>query len=176
MEIVPVELIPEKENIIDAPTDDLVGVFKICQQLEHICSLENGIGLSAVQVGLPWRLFTIKDKDGHYDFYLNCDYEPAPDARKVQTHEGCLSLKGDGGSLRFFRVERWSKIILSGERLLTEDKLGLDHMANVGIEDELYAVVFQHEIDHQLGPEGLISHKGNEIHIWDQGRRRNVIK
>jgi len=171
MEIVPVELIPKKDSIENAPENDLVGVFKICQQLEQICTLENGIGLSAVQVGLPWRLFAVRNEDGLYDFYLNCEYKPASGAEKVVTHEGCLSLRADDGSLRRFRVERWDRIILSGKRLITEGKLALNDLVDVEIGDTLYAVVFQHEIDHQEGI--LISDLGEEMHIWDRSERKS---
>lgn len=171
MEVIPVEFIPRKEDIIEAPLDNLAEVFKICQQLEQISTLENGIGLSAVQVGLPWQLFAVRNEDEHYDFYLNCRYEPSPGAQKIITHEGCLSLRTDNGSLRSFRVERWNWILLSGKRLVTEGKLALEDLSLVEIVDPLRAVVLQHEIDHQLGPEGLVSNKGEEIHIWDQRRK-----
>jgi peptide deformylase len=165
MKIVDLEDLPQREEIIDAPTDDLAQLFKVCQQLEQICTLEHGIGLSAVQVGLPWKLFVVKQSIGDYGYYLNCKYEPAPDARQIYTHEGCLSLRSDHGSLRFFRLQRWHRIVLTGWKLSTDDKLSLEEVNR--IEEGVYGVVFQHEIDHQNGSDGLISNLGEEIHIYD---------
>ena len=56
--LVPVDLIPKA---IDTPTDDLMSLFRLVNKMEKLCHDEKGVGLSAVQVGIPWNLFMFLD-------------------------------------------------------------------------------------------------------------------
>lgn len=170
MEIVEVARIPTKEDTIDVPLDDLMQVYKVCRQMEVLCDLERGIGLSAVQVGLPWKLFLVKGNGtcplvpkGKFGYFLNCNYEKVTDETVVSI-EGCLSLRSPDGRLRSFKVERSNVIRICGYRLLedSDSQSGLkivpiDQVINVDEE----GIVFQHEIDHHNGI--LISEIGDEI-------------
>ena len=68
MKLVELEDLPKLEDIQDVPLDDPMKVYKLCQEMEAICERENGIGLSAVQVGIPWKLFIVKS-DGSCPFF-----------------------------------------------------------------------------------------------------------
>ena len=72
MKIVPVSEIPGKSVVQDCPTTtrrlSSMSVYKTCLEMKEVCELEKGIGLSAVQVGLPWRLFIVKEEDGNIVF------------------------------------------------------------------------------------------------------------
>lgn len=175
MHIVPINQIPEK--LEEVPTNNLKKIYKICKQMENVCLLENGIGLSAVQVGIPWNLFVVRfDKDStfglpnEFGYFINCEYkdftEEAGCAENItDSLEGCLSIRSEKGQLRLFQVNRYKKIIISGLKLevgLQNNLKLVDFNECVDIENQ--GVVYQHEIDHAFGI--LISDIGKEIN-WE---------
>lgn len=124
--------------------DDLKAVYEVCLQMQEICYREDGAGLAAVQVGIPWNLFVVKLVRG-YGYYLDCVYENI-DSQKEVAVEGCLSLRNDDGNLRYFEVERYLNIRVRGKKLSSNSSL-----SNVEFEvTGFYSKVFQHEIDHQF--------------------------
>jgi peptide deformylase len=146
----------------DTPTTNLLDVFRVITQMERICSDSKGIGLSAVQVGVPWKLFIVLRGD-RYEYYLNCEYTGVGDA-KGKSIEGCLSLRDTEGRLRRFEVERFPVVTVKGKRLILDDEAPALKLEDVNsVERGLYAVVFQHEIDHQNNV--LISDIGKELEI-----------
>jgi peptide deformylase len=157
MEIVSVENIPKGENV---PLDNLMKVYKVCLDMEKVCLDGEGIGLAAPQVGIPWKLFIIKST--RFEYYVNCEFQPLVE-KDSQSIEGCLSLRKLDGSFRRFLVKRFSKIKIKGKRLLANDNLVLEDVDMVL--DDYRAIIFQHEMDHFLGVEGLISSIGEEIDI-----------
>lgn len=169
MQIVETSKIPVTEQIVDVPLDNLINVLKTCQNLQILCEKEQGIGISAVQAGIPWRLFLVKgdgtcplvDK-GKYGYFLNCKYESIDDER-LMSLEGCLSIRSSEGRLRSFQVERHKNIKLYGYKLDLLNGLKIKSIDEV-ISVYQQGVVFQHEIDHQNGL--LISDIGKEIFIW----------
>ena len=164
--IVPVLDIPDGEIV---PTDNLLDIFRLVVQMEQICTEQSGIGLSAVQVGVPLNLFIVQ-RDDAYEYYLNCEYEGI--GEKHPSVEGCLSLRDKEGKLRRFEVQRFASVKLKGQQLKVSagngncgnltDALKIENIERV--ENGLYAVVMQHEIDHQLGI--LISDFGKEVEIY----------
>lgn len=169
MQIVDIEKIPSLNQIVDVPQDNLIEVFKKCQELQILCEKENGIGISAVQAGIPWKLFLIKG-DGNcplvnknkYSYFINCKYEPLDDER-LMSLEGCLSIRSPDGRLRSFQVERHKNIKLYGYKLDLDNGLKLKEVNDIiGVEQQ--GVVFQHEIDHHHGV--LISDIGKEVFVW----------
>lgn len=171
MNIVEVTEIPKKEDIQDVPLDDLAAIYKVCSEMRKVCDSENGIGLSAVQVGIPWKLFVMKmaqdclfgPKDS-YGYFVNCDYKSSSKADKIASIEGCLSLKSDNASLRHFQVERFTDVLINGKRLLDDSSLSLVEIENLSVDVSNQSVVMQHEIDHHFGV--LISDIGKEIFLW----------
>lgn len=169
MKIVKTDEIPLLNEIKDVPLDDLIKVLRICQDLQILCEKENGIGISAVQAGVPWKLFLVKgdgtnkliDKN-KFGYFLNCKYEPLNDER-LMSLEGCLSIRSSNGQLRSFQVERHKNIKLYGYKLDLFNGLKLKEINEViGVNEQ--GVVFQHEVDHHNGV--LISDIGKEIFIW----------
>ncbi|MBI5220362.1 MAG: peptide deformylase [Candidatus Liptonbacteria bacterium] len=101
----------------------------------------NGIGLSANQIGLPWKVFVaqVPDSDGTMKFYaiFNPQLEKMGGER-VPLEEGCLSVPGVYGEvLRYPRVT-----------LLGQDRRGKPLKIKAW---GLLAHVFQHETDHLDG-------------------------
>lgn len=177
MKIVPVEEIPLAEDIKDVPERSKVSMsreisrnillktYRQCKEMEKVCEEADGIGLSAVQVGIPAKFFIIKT-NGEYEHFVNCEYEPVGDD-KIVSVEGCLSLLNEEGNFRRFEMIRSLIVKVTGKKLVRRENVPLtleDFSAYIHAEDQ--GVVFQHEIDHQQGPEGLISAKGKEVFIW----------
>ena len=157
--IVPVTDIPQA---VEVPTDNLLSIFRTVTQMEQLCNAQNGIGLSAVQVGIPWKLFVVQRGTG-YEYYVNCEYSGI--GEKAKSIEGCLSLKDEQGQLRRFEVDRYAAVLVKGKQLKVTDTPALVLEDVNRVEHDLYAVVFQHEIDHFSGREKMIDVIGIEIEL-----------
>jgi peptide deformylase len=161
MKIVPPNEIPNTSEIVNTPTESLIKLFAAFQEMKLLCIDDNGIGLSAVQVGIPWKAFVaLYPEQGEARYLIDCEYEGLGD--KVDSVEGCLSLKDSSGNLQRYLVSRFEKIRIKGKELLTEGNLSLSD-----VDEEIegyYAIVYQHEIDHHRGV--LISDIGQEIAAW----------
>lgn len=159
LKIVPISEIPIAEQ---TPIENLMGVYSIYLKLEELCKKEKGVGISAVQAGIPWNLFLSKNENG-FDCFLNCDYTPSGET-KVNSLEGCLSIKDSRNQLRYFDVPRWKEIILNGSKLVrNSNDLVLEPVKDVLITG-FRAIVIQHEIDHAKNV--LISDIGVETQIY----------
>lgn len=169
--LVPERDLPSLDSIVSPPMNDPLELYKKFLQMEIVCEREGGIGLSAVQVGLPWKIFVVKSDGsvdfapkGKYGYFINCEYEPTTNAQQIVSLEGCLSLRSPEGRLRHFQVERWSEIRVLGSRLtIIENQLSIiEFEKEIGLREQ--SVVFQHEIDHQRAV--LISDRGQEVLLW----------
>lgn len=152
--------VADMPKAMDAPLDNLMTLFRLCNKMEKICDSNDGIGLSANQVGIPWKLFIIK-RNRNFEYYVNCDY--VGEGQKIRSVEGCLSLRNENGDFRRFEVERFSKIKLIGKQLIISGMPSLVLNDVSREEKDLFAIVFQHEIDH--GFDKLISDIGKEVEI-----------
>lgn len=151
---------------VDVPVDNLVSVLNVCLQMEDLCIRSDGVGLAAVQVGLPWRLFLVKVGD-KFEYYVNCTYSPEGGDR-FPSIEGCLSIRSEDGSLRYFQVERYRKIRVKGYKLVTRPDLKLEPV-DFAVSEEFLSVVFQHEADHFFGRDRMIDVIGKEVAISSYG-------
>lgn len=140
------------------PTDNLIAVFRVCTQMERICFDLNGVGLSAVQVGVPWKVYIVLNKN-RYEYFVDCEYEGI--GEKESSLEGCLSLRNETG-LRRFEVQRYASIRVRGKKLVVDDS-GLKLVDIDETFKELAAIIHQHEADHHTGI--LISHIGKEVEM-----------
>jgi peptide deformylase len=98
----------------------------------------NGIGLSAIQVGVPLRLFVVDITRGEKYVFIN----PEITWRSQETtsiREGCLSFPGVSAE-----VPRSSSIVFSYVSHITGR---IESISAAG----LYAICVQHEIDHLNG-------------------------
>ena len=156
LSLVPAESIPTAG---EAPTGDLMLLFRLANKMEKICIDEKGIGLSAVQVGVPWNFFVVQRRGGVFDHYVNCAYEGL--GRTIKSVEGCLSLKNADGKCRMFEVERYEKIGVRGKQLVLSG-VGLSLSDIEFTMTGVQAVVMQHEIDHAAG---ILISRGREIEM-----------
>ena len=99
MKLVEIDNIPNACE--EVPLDDLLKVYAICLEMLSICKESNGVGLSAFQVGIPWKLFVV-NYAGLEGFYIDCEYE-ALEGEKISYIEGCLSILDEDGSCKRFK-------------------------------------------------------------------------
>lgn len=159
LKIIPPTSIPRG---LDCPLDDLPSLYKLGLFMQIVCEREKGIGLSAVQVGIPLNFFVVNHMM-NYRFFINCIYTSlAPEKEKYI--EGCLSLKTPEGKLRYFEVDRFKNILIKGKELLSEPALKIVDFEFNPI--DYYKIVFQHEIDH--ASDILISQIGKEVFLWSK--------
>ncbi len=163
--------IPTKDLLESARQQNLADLYNTCQGLRELCEKEHGIGISAVQAGVPWKLFLVKGdgsnpliKAGEFAYFADCEYEPL-NAERVVSLEGCLSLRSSDGRVRTFNVERCNEIRVTGYRIdFDSPNENTLIEINVDIKYNEQGIVFQHEIDHHNGI--LISDIGKEVVIW----------
>lgn len=159
MKIVEINEIPiETQN---TPLDNLSKLYSNAQQMEKICAENNGVGLAAAQVGIPWKFFIYSDEFGKFHYMIDCEYKPTTEKKHVSI-EGCLSLRNSSNNIRHFKVMRYDSIEVVGKKLIAEDKLIVEDFKKT-LTKGLECAIFQHEIDHQNNI--LISSIGEEISI-----------
>lgn len=126
---------------VDGTTLTKKELAKLIQDMRRIMKLANGIGLSANQIGLPYRMFIaqVAGSQGENKFYavFNPELEKES-AEKVSMEEGCLSVIGTYGE-----VSRSYQVTVKGL-----DKHGKPVKIKAW---GMLARVFQHEIDHLNG-------------------------
>lgn len=164
MRLIEMKDIPSVEEVKEISIDvNLIEIYKISKEMEALCLKENGIGLSAVQVGIPLKLFIVKNTKHKFDYYINTRYHPFTEDVIISL-EGCLSIRSPSGQLRHFQVPRYREIMLNGYKLdLTGSDLHLDILKDVKMIND-QSIVFQHEIDHQNGI--TIDQIGKEVFLW----------
>ena len=114
---------------------------KLVLTMRKVMKQANGIGLSANQIGLPYRMFVaqVPTIQGDQKFYTVLNPEIEKDGKeKVEQEEGCLSVVGTYGL-----VERPERVTLRGF-----DRNGKTVKIKAW---GLLARVFQHEVDHLEG-------------------------
>lgn len=159
MQIVKLEDIPIQDFL--TPKEDLVRLYSTAQQMEMICRSKNGMGLSAAQIGLPWKLFVYwsnyPNQKQQFDCLIDCDYEPVTNSKSISI-EGCLSLEGH------YKVDRFEEIRVFGKKL--DQKNGSLALIDFdSVFSGVISVVMQHEIDHQFGRSKMIDLIGQRIYL-----------
>ncbi len=146
-----------------APEDGIVALYRTCLLMENACLRANGVGLSAVQVGVPWKFFIASPDGIKFRCFVNAEYKVVEESGYQDSVEGCLSILNEGGGLRHFRVKRGKAILLTGKELVTSPSPALVEVKDVLI-GGFFAIVVQHEVDHQR--QVLIKDIGEEVEVW----------
>ncbi len=168
MQIVPVDEIPIGQDVTDKAK-----MLELYAELTTFAR-QNGfpLGLSAVQLGLPYKFFIARypflpevfgddETTLGYVGYANTTYVPAKNVAEVISVEGCLSLPGE-----LYKLKRFAQIVVTGEVMAVDiDTLEVEtvELDKVTIVNSYVGVVLQHEIDHQHGI--LISHLGDKFDV-----------
>lgn len=160
LRILPAELIPASlDQLLMAEITDRDLAY-LGSLMANLCVLKNGVGLSALQVGIPIPFFVASTDQKDFTYYYEASYE----GLDIQTSsiEGCLSILDKIGKPRRFLLSRYKKIICKGKKFVPTS----DNPQFQLIEEEhdgLVSIVLQHEIDHHNFK--LISDLGKEVQI-----------
>jgi len=122
--------------------------------LDEVTSHDSAAGLSAIQLGVPKRLFVTTDPeapDVEWTLWVNPEIESFDD-ETVEVVEGCLSFPQ-----QFVLTKRHKQITISTQNL--ENWAERDRVVLYGME----AVVFQHEFDHLNGT--LMFERGKLVNV-----------
>ena len=139
---------PTKEFSFRAKGVTVDGIFmtfseidELIRKMRKIMKEAPGVGLSANQIGLPYRLFVaeVPDSQGNLKFYsiFNPRLEFSK-KEKAMMEEGCLSVVGKYGIVPRFTEAKLSGLDKRGRALKIKAWGFLAH-------------VFQHEVDHLDG-------------------------
>lgn len=137
----------EESSILKKPTEyfdfsqfNNKQITELINSMKKIMKKANGIGLSANQIGLPFKMFIaeIPEKNGKKFYAIFNPKIEKLEGEKIDLEEGCLSIPNIYGV-----VPRYPKIVISGfNRYKKPIKIKAWG---------LLAHVFQHEIDHLEG-------------------------
>ncbi len=125
-------------------------IIELVAHMKRAMRRANGIGLSANQIGLPWRIFVaeIHDATGGTKFYAVFNPTIERTSKEVMTmEEGCLSVPK-----LFGPVERPKEIVVK-----CQNKQGKPLKIKAW---GMLARIFQHEIDHLNGALFIDKSKG----------------
>jgi peptide deformylase len=129
-----------------------VEVRELVKRMREEMRRANGVGLSANQIGLTYRVFVaqVPDANGRPKFYVVFNPELAKLSDETETlEEGCLSIPETWGP-----VKRHYRVSLTGQ-----DANGKPLKLKAW---GLLARVFQHEVDHLNG--GLFADKAEKLY------------
>ena len=116
-------------------------IRNLIKTMREIMKHANGVGLSANQIGLPYRFFIaqVPDSQGKLKFYAIANPELTKIGKETVTlEEGCLSVPETYGP-----TERHYRVVLTGYDY-NGKKIKIKAWG-------LLARVFQHEVDHLNG-------------------------
>ncbi len=127
----------------------------LVKRMRETMKKANGVGLSANQVGIPYRFFVaqVPDSQGKQKFYaiFNPELSKTSD-EKITIEEGCLSVPETYGP-----VERYYRVQITGY-----DQKGKKIRIKAW---GLLARVFQHEVDHLEGK--LFIDRTKRLHTYE---------
>lgn len=158
------ELVPCNDPILKQPLDKFnfqdppMDPIELAHVLAETMIRENGLGLSANQIGLPHRVFAIKAEQ-----IIVCYNPIIVDTSEEQLYleEGCLSFP-----LLFVKVKRPKTIKVR----YTEPNGNIV----TKVFDGLTARVFQHELDHLNGI--VYTSRANSLHLEQAKKKLKQIK
>ena len=147
------------QSVEEKPYDNSFSSKKIGYQLLDFMYSNDGIGLSANQIGLNYRMFVMGDKDVQHICWNPQVLEYSGDL--VEKMEGCLSFPN-----LFLKIKRSEQIKV---RYLNE--YGLPITRNLS---NIWSHCFQHELDHLNGI--LFTHKISKLKLDMALKKRHKMK
>jgi peptide deformylase len=112
-------------------------VSALIESMKLTMRAENGIGISAIQVGVPLRIFLVELRDGSVRSFINPTILTKSE-EMISTQEGCLSFPGIFG-----RVDRHESVTIAA----LDETMAYYELELHGID----SVCAQHELDHLNG-------------------------
>jgi peptide deformylase len=119
------------------PKDE--NVQAVAKRMVEIMFENNGIGLAAPQVGLPWRIFVTRDPEDEECAVVWINPKLEVLCKEIESEEeGCLSLPEIRGDIRRPNAIRITGYDIQGNQASSES-------------DDIIARIWQHENDHLDG-------------------------
>lgn len=116
-------------------TDFGPSLLKIKENFIASCTANEGVGLSASQVGIEERLFVFLRGNLDWELVCNPKMKPIRDSGLLTENEGCLSVPGES-----LKIRRWHSV-----EATWQDETG---QVKTEVLTGLEARIFQHEFDH----------------------------
>lgn len=160
LNIVSIEEMPHTSKIAEACLQDVAFLSFLAKSMVSLCIKNRGVGLSAIQCGIPLKLFIASIDGMNFRCFADMDY--SSEEEKQDSLEGCLSIKDSKGGSRRFLVKRFARATFKGKEILIHNAIPTVKEINEDFSG-LFGVVCQHEIDHHNGI--LISDHGKEVEI-----------
>ena len=117
---------------------------------------KNGMGVAAIQLGVPKKIAVVRDSPGNFVYLINSELEEGID-EITYLNEGCLSLPGYFQNTKRYKQITIKNQVIDGDAFREVRQVfyypqGKDD--NFGHGDPLTCIAVQHEIEHFNG--GLI--------------------
>jgi peptide deformylase len=160
LKIVEPELIPSSEDLLAFDPSETNFYAKLITSMEILCFSNGGVGMAAVQCGIPLKLFIASEDGENFRIFTDCEYEGIDE--KIDSLEGCLSLKDEVNGLKRFLLKRYKKIRVTGTELFVNN-INEKYKKIDEVFSGVFAIVMQHEIDHNN--DILLSKIGREVEI-----------
>ena len=116
-------------------------LFKLIDKMERTLIATRGVGLAAIQIGIPKQIFVMLDPNGGIETVINPEIKKAY-WQKVYITEGCLSLPDE----KQFAVGRPKKLTVGYMSIRNGKPKEVERTF-----EEFYATVFAHEFSHLRG-------------------------
>lgn len=111
-------------------------IKKLIAEMRKELKRANGIGLAAVQIGVPKQTILV-EMEGTVHVFLNAKIT-RKSWKKIAVEEGCLSVPGQNGYVRRSANLKIAALDENGKKITLETH-------------GLTSIIFQHEIDHTNG-------------------------
>ena len=112
-------------------------IISFIDEMEENCWRVNGLGIACVQIGHPYRIFSMVDPNRKRFKYL-IDPEITSLSGSETYNEGCLSIPG-----YYWPITRYSKVSIS--------YTDVNNFKRSGTFTGIHARIIQHEMDHLDG-------------------------
>lgn len=132
----PNELLRQKSAPVTAEKIKNGEIKKLIAEMRKELKQANGIGLAAVQIGVPKQVILV-EVEGTAHAFLNAKIT-RKSWKKIAVEEGCLSVPGQNGYVKRSANLKIAALDENGKKIT---------LATSG----LTSIIFQHEIDHTNG-------------------------
>jgi peptide deformylase len=127
--------------------DDYQTRLEIGNEMIQIMFDNNGLGLSANQVGLDWRMFVMRNPSNENEGLIFCNPEIYATSKDIiEDTEGCLSLLS-----KRTKVNRFKSLELKFETMYDDISVDILKSTSQRYYEGVWARCIQHEIDHLNG-------------------------
>lgn len=160
LKLVSLDDMPQPRNLLPSQCLDLDEYLVLANHMIDLCRKNKGVGLSAVQCGLPLKFFVASQDGQNFRCFLDAFYDGT--GPLIDSLEGCLSIIDSAGQPKRFLLKRYSNINFRAFEILID----IYPCTQTEIKETVagfFSVVLQHEIDHHEGK--LISDLGQEVEI-----------